>query len=564
MTGTGHTTYDVVESGDARIDGLLQTRAWDDAVVRFSFPVSDDEYGNYAYDEDDGLIGATAAMQNAARFALDLNFGPAANNGFAVEGFTNLRVSETANTGAHLRYAQTEDDPFGNGTAWAYYPSTSAAGGDIWFHTLNYDYTAPQAGNYAHLTLLHETGHALGLDHAHSGGPFGTVPASYDAMEYTVMTYRSFLGGGTTGYTNETWGYAQSFMMLDIAALQHMYGADFTTNSDDTTYRWTPGSGVTSVNGRAAIDPGDNRIFATIWDGGGTDTYDLSAYASSLWIDLTPGATSRFDDAQLARLGAGAYASGNIYNALLYQGDTRSLIENALGGSADDRIGGNLADNGLTGGAGNDRLMGRQGHDTLTGDSGDDTLIGGSGNDTLRGGTGSDQLHGQAGSDRLHGHAGSDVLFGDRGEDRMLGGSGSDIIWGGDHDDRLIGQGGDDALFGDAGDDVLIGGSGSDNLTGGSGADIFQFRAITDSALTNSDQITDFSSGTDLIDLSALSPTQFTFAIGGAFPATGPHVSVRSDGGNLQVLADVDGDGTADLRITLTGITTIEETDFLL
>ena len=27
--------------------------------------------------------------------------------------------------------------------------------------------------------------------------------------------------------TNETWGYAQTFMMYDIAALQHMYGADF-------------------------------------------------------------------------------------------------------------------------------------------------------------------------------------------------------------------------------------------------------------------------------------------------------------------------------------------------
>ena len=35
------------------------------------------------------------------------------------------------------------------------------------------------------------------------------------------MSYRSYIGGPTSGgYTNETFGYAQTFMMLDIAAAQ--------------------------------------------------------------------------------------------------------------------------------------------------------------------------------------------------------------------------------------------------------------------------------------------------------------------------------------------------------
>ncbi|MCA0872151.1 M10 family metallopeptidase C-terminal domain-containing protein [Seohaeicola saemankumensis] len=565
MTGTGHTLSFITSSGDDRIDGVLAYRSWADPTVRFSFPTSDSVYGNeYGGGEDAGFFALTATMQTAARRALEVNFGNAANDGFAIEGFTGLRLAETTSANAHLRLAQTNLNPYGAGTAWAYLPSTEPSGGDVWFSTVRYDYTAPRAGNYAHLTMLHEIGHALGLDHAHSAGAFGAVPAAYDAMEYTLMTYRSYVGGALSGYTNETWGYAQSFMMLDIAALQYLYGADFTTNAGDTVYSWTPGSGITGVDGRNAINPGANRIFATVWDGGGIDTYDLSAYATDLAIDLAPGAASLFDAAQLARLASGIYASGNIYNALLYQDDLQSLIENALGGTGDDRISGNVADNALNGGPGDDRLTGRQGDDRLTGGSGDDTLIGGSGDDRLTGGRGNDALRGQTGDDDLRGHAGDDVLLGARGQDRLLGGAGNDLMWGGGDDDVLIGQGGNDEMYGDAGDDLLIGGLGQDRMMGGDGADVFRFHGIDDSPLSASDEIIDFVSGQDRIDLSPLAAAPFSFAIGGGFTGTGPHVSVRASGTDLRVLVDADGDGTADLRIILSGVTTVTESDFLL
>lgn len=65
-------------------------------------------------------------------------------------------------------------------------------------------------------------------------------------------------------YSYEQFGAPQTFMMGDIAALQEMYGADFTTNSGNTVYKWTPGSGATFVNGAVGISPGANRSFATI------------------------------------------------------------------------------------------------------------------------------------------------------------------------------------------------------------------------------------------------------------------------------------------------------------
>ena len=36
--------------------------------------------------------------------------------------------------------------------------------------------------------------------------------------------------------------------------------------------------------------PGANRVFMTVWDGGGTDTYDFSSYATGVTADLRPGA----------------------------------------------------------------------------------------------------------------------------------------------------------------------------------------------------------------------------------------------------------------------------------
>jgi serralysin len=197
------------------------------------------------------------------------------------------------------------------------------------------------------------------------------------------MTYRSYAGSQGTYYTNELHGGPQSFMMLDIAALQHLYGADFETNAGDTVYRWTPGAGTTFVDGEAAITPGGNRILLTVWDGGGTDTYDLSAYSSALRIDLAPGASSLFSAVQQANLGGGSYASGNVYNALQYHGDARSLIENAIGGSGADRIAGNAAGNLLSGLAGDDELRGLGGADRIDGGNGADAVIGGLGNDTF-------------------------------------------------------------------------------------------------------------------------------------------------------------------------------------
>jgi hypothetical protein len=193
------------------------------------------------------------------------------------------------------------------------------------------------------------------------------------------MTYRSFVGANLNGYTVRDGSYPVGLMIADIEALQYLYGADYGTNSTDSVYTFSSTTGVMSINGVAQLSSVANKIFRTIWDGGGNDTYDLSNYTTNLQINLEPGGWSTFSTTQLADLGGGFYpgklARGNVANAELYQGNTASLIENAIGGTGNDTIIGNQANNVLNGNGGNDTLEGGLGNDTLIGGAGIDYCI---------------------------------------------------------------------------------------------------------------------------------------------------------------------------------------------
>lgn len=365
------TAVAVVQANSPLTDGVLSGLQWNGPEVTYSFPAQAAFYGSgYGSGEPQTNFASLNAIQIAAARSI-LRMVSAATNLILTE------IEETASAHADIRLAMSGTAE----TGWTYTLDEAGAGGDAWFNSSSGRYHAPVIGSFAFWTFLHEIAHTLGLKHAHEDTVFGRAPVGLDSMEFSVTTYRSFIGAAGAHVENEPWGYAQSLMMGDIAALQHMYGANFSAHAGPTTYQWDPKTGQAFIDGAGQGAPGGNRVFCTVWDGGGTDTYDFASFRTNLSVDLRPGHWSTLSYDQLAYLGGFRWARGNVANALLHQGDPRSLIENAAGGNGADRIVGNSAGNHLIGRQGKDRLVGLEGADTLNGGQGHDSLRGGEGRD---------------------------------------------------------------------------------------------------------------------------------------------------------------------------------------
>ncbi len=466
----GNARYFIPRNPDRDVNAVMSGSKWASLTVSYSMPDSRSDY-EWINPSASGYNRLSFETEQAFHFILK-GYSPNGGAGMrmtSVESVANLSLTYAGRNNADIKLAGFNPGNIIN-RSHGYYPGVPVYGGDLWLE--NGD-RVPLVGSYRYYQLLHELGHVLGLKHTHDQG--ANVPrmsAAHDSVEYSVMSYN---------YQD----FPQTYMMYDIAALQDMYGANFGTNSGNTVYKWKPSTGETFVNGEGQGKTGlYNRIFLTIWDGGGIDTYDLSEYGSNLVIDLNPGGYSLFSSTQQAR-----GAKGNVYNALQYKGDPRSLIENATTGTGNDTITGNKANNVLIGNAGNDTISGHDGNDTLYGGVGNDKLWGGLNNDVLKGEAGNDFLGGEAGDDLLSGGAGqdslwggwgADVLYGDDGNDflagegdhdLLVGGAGEDSVYGGAGNDRLLGDDGNDLLYGETGNDELNGGAGIDSLYGGDGDD---------------------------------------------------------------------------------------------
>ncbi|WP_417451260.1 M10 family metallopeptidase [Kordiimonas sp.] len=513
-------------SGDDAVDSLLTLFGYqnvegaDTTHITFSIPGagslwSTEDGSGYGAEDGDGepwndITYLTTAEQVLFRDALE-----------QVESFAAVtfdEVEETGNAAGTIRIAWT-GLPDETAAAWAYTPSGSAKAGDIWLVSENQ--STGGVGSYFHSVLLHELGHALGLKHPFDDDGSGVLLSSqYDGNDYTVMSYNTIAGNENIVGASLS---PTTFMYLDILALQHIYGA-IETEAGNTTYGFLSGS----------------QYYETIWDTGGTDTYNASGISIGLTLDLTPGSWSDVGTT-ITLYGS----SRNFTQTYTVYTPPEVVIENAVGGAGADRLVGNDADNQLTGGGGADSfvfspdwgddvitdfrvgtdridlsdtsstfsslsisgssnaviadnsgntitLMGVSAASLTAGSFIDgqadaaaatpsaDTLAGTSGADVVDALAGDDLVRAGDGNDNVTGGAGADSIYGDAGNDFLRGGDGNDAVAAGDGNDDIYAAGdGDDTMRGDDGNDVIGGGSGDDILIGdGTDAQVFSFSTL--------------------------------------------------------------------------------------
>ncbi|MFT0867872.1 retention module-containing protein [Pseudomonas sp. CAM1A] len=224
-------------------------------------------------------------------------------------------------------------------------------------------------------------------------------------------------------------------------------------------------------------------------------------YKLSLVVDYSNASNEDYHGSYTVSDNHGGYGTGAV--------DITYQAGNTLTGTGgDDVLLAGAGDTTLNGGAGNDVLVAGAGNNSLHGGDGDDLLIGGPGNDLLDGGAGNDTASyakASAGVIVDLGHVGQQNTVGAgldslSGIENLIGSDYNDTLTGNDGDNLLNGGAGNDVLKGGAGNDILIGGPGNDTLTGGSGNDSF----VWQKGETGHDTVTDFTPGSDRLDLSQL------------------------------------------------------------
>ena len=258
---------------------------------------------------------------------------------------------------------------------------------------------------------------------------------------------------------------------------------------------WWGSDGDNSLTGSDVADTihglaGDDTLTGgpgadTLIGGLGSDTLIGGPDKDSYWVDH-PGdhvieTSSLADEIDSVYASLSWTLSANLENLTLLGSKKFS----ASGNSLSNVLTGNEAANVLDGGVGTDTLNGCAGNDVYVVDSANDSI-----QETQTSSTEIDSVRSFV-DWTLGANLENLTLLGTK----NLNGSGNSL------NNTLTGNGGNNTFSGGTGNDFLDGASGNDTLTGGADADTFAFTTPLN-ALRNIDTVTDFSSGTDKIQLS--------------------------------------------------------------